>query len=490
MASLPSGYKKLEYIESSGTQYIDTGVRNFSTQYTRVVLDVDWLSCLGCYFGYSHSVTLRWFANAYSSTSIHSGFMKENKSATIATVIGRYIVDKNGSSTNVNGVKILHTAADTTISGSILLLALGVMSGVTDIAGAARIYSCEIYSGSIITANTIVRKFVPCKNSSGEVGLYDEINDAFYGNAGTGVFIAGPEASTGDSSSGGKHKTLIAGTSYDVKSGRTLIGGTGYDIKKGRTLIGGTGYDISFGTPIGELPAKTSVFANFDNTRREFIITNQGNPDSTKYDASCNGTWLLIKNCYGKRMWDKTSKPICNYSVSSIHEYLNNECFNLFDSDMRSLIKTVKIPYINCPKTYQGSSNQSYGPVNSGADGVTAQLFLLSPYEVGWTINDAEGQWLNGSDGERLEAFKSSTGGNSDRIAYLDDGSLTEWWLRSPRKASLRSIFGVYTDGTLAGFAQIYGSSPNPTVVTLGVRFALILPQETLIDSDFNIIPA
>ena len=40
------------------------------------------------------------------------------------------------------------------------------------------------------------------------------------------------------------HKTLISGTSYEVKGGKCLVNGTSYDIKKGRTLINGTGGDI------------------------------------------------------------------------------------------------------------------------------------------------------------------------------------------------------------------------------------------------------
>ena len=36
--SIPSGYKRLEYIKSSGTQYIDTGFK--PNQNTRVVMDV------------------------------------------------------------------------------------------------------------------------------------------------------------------------------------------------------------------------------------------------------------------------------------------------------------------------------------------------------------------------------------------------------------------------------------------------------------------
>lgn len=238
MASLPSGYTKLDYIESSGTQYIDTGVSSFQTQRTRVILDVDWLSGLGCYFGCFKS-GLGWYVEAIQPTKIRSGYLSESKSAGIATVIGRYTVEKNGVSTNVNGVKIQHASAGNSTSISICLLACGGSSEVSDIAEAARIYSCKIYSNS-----ALIRRFVPCKNSSGEVGLYDEVNDVFYGNAGTGVFIAGPEVPISGSSGGGKHKTLIAGTSYGIKSGRTLIGGTGYDIKKGRTLIGGTGFAL------------------------------------------------------------------------------------------------------------------------------------------------------------------------------------------------------------------------------------------------------
>lgn len=102
--ALPSGYTKLDYIESSGTQYIDTGVSSFNTQRSRVILDVDWLSGLGYYFGCSQS-GLRWFVEALQPTKIYSGYLDEGKSADIATVIGRYTVDKNGVSTNVNGVK-------------------------------------------------------------------------------------------------------------------------------------------------------------------------------------------------------------------------------------------------------------------------------------------------------------------------------------------------------------------------------------------------
>lgn len=52
----------------------------------------------------------------------------------------------------------------------------------------ATIYSCQIYDNG-----TLVRDYVPCINPSGEVGLYDLVGGKFYGNAGSGVFVTGPE---------------------------------------------------------------------------------------------------------------------------------------------------------------------------------------------------------------------------------------------------------------------------------------------------------
>ena len=51
-----------------------------------------------------------------------------------------------------------------------------------------RVYWFKIYDNG-----TLARDFVPCKNASGAVGLYDTVDGQFYANAGTGTFTAGPE---------------------------------------------------------------------------------------------------------------------------------------------------------------------------------------------------------------------------------------------------------------------------------------------------------
>ena len=51
-----------------------------------------------------------------------------------------------------------------------------------------KLYSCKIYNNG-----TLVRDFVPAKNSSGTIGLYDTVNGACYTNAGSGTFTAGAD---------------------------------------------------------------------------------------------------------------------------------------------------------------------------------------------------------------------------------------------------------------------------------------------------------
>ena len=48
-----------------------------------------------------------------------------------------------------------------------------------------------MYSAKIYIDNNLVRDYVPCVSPSGKVGLYDKVTKRFYGNNGTGNFIAG-----------------------------------------------------------------------------------------------------------------------------------------------------------------------------------------------------------------------------------------------------------------------------------------------------------
>ena len=255
------------------------------------------------------------------------------------------------------------------------------------------------------------------------------------------------------------HKTLISGTAYSVTGGRELIGGTGYAKKKGRVLVNGTGYDIPFssGIPIGTLPVGSVVKIGVNGKEYDFLVVNQGIPsNSSLYDSSCNGTWLLMKDGYEYRAWDSNTGG--KYENSSINAYLNGEFLNLVDKNVSGKIKQVKIPY--------RKGGGSGGTDQSGASGLSCKVFLLSGYEVGWTtINYADLP----KDGAKLSYFVSGTGtsANNRRVAYTG-GEAQSWWLRSPRTDYTNRTVSVFSDGTY---------SSGYTSFSYGVRPAFTLPS-------------
>lgn len=206
----------------------------------------------------------------------------------------------------------------------------------------------------------------------------------------------------------------------------------------------------------------STVKLKVNGTAKEFIVVHQGKPSSL-YDDSCNGTWLLMKDIYENRVWQ--SGNINKYESSDIHTYLNNTFLNLFESNIRDAIKQVKIPY--------RKNGGSGGTDQSGANGLSAKIFLLSGYEVGWTTSDYS---YFPVDGAKLSYFESGTGtsANNKRIANLN-GSAARWWLRSPYTGNSNSVWYVYSNGSCSNY---YASS------SFGIRPALILPSTLLVSDD------
>lgn len=206
----------------------------------------------------------------------------------------------------------------------------------------------------------------------------------------------------------------------------------------------------------------STVKLKVDGSLKEFIVVHQGKPSSMYYE-SCNGTWLLMKDCYVSRAWH--SSNVNKYESSDIHSYLNNTFINLFDSNIRDAIKQVKLPY----RKNGGSGGQD----QSGANGLLCKIFLLSGYEVGWTTSDNS---YFPVDGAKLAYFESGTGtsANNKRVANLN-GSAAYWWLRSPYTGSTHYVWRVYSGGDY---------DRNGASSSVGVRPALVLPSTLLVSDD------
>ena len=190
-------------------------------------------------------------------------------------------------------------------------------------------------------------------------------------------------------------------------------------------------------------------------TAVEYIVVNQGIPEnSSLYDSSCNGTWLLRKDIHSKRAWG--SSNVTTYENSAINTWLNGEFFNALGSVEQATIKQVKIPY------------DSGGTDQSGANGLLCKVFLLGGYEVG--IGGASDAILQ--DGAKLDYFNQNTGADSKRIAYLN-GSADSWWLRSRNPNSTTNVWLISSNGQYTN---------NNVIASTGIRPALILPSTAKFD--------
>lgn len=208
---------------------------------------------------------------------------------------------------------------------------------------------------------------------------------------------------------------------------------------------------VEFGTPktFGDYAVGDSVYLNVNGVSTEFLVVHQGLP-SDLYDSSCNGTWLLMNDLYEKRVWDSSNN---NYANSDIHTYLNGTFFGLFDSDIQSSVKQVKIPY--------QSGTGSGGSVASGSEGLSAKIFLLSGYEVGWTTNNDSHFPV---DGACLSYFSGTSATDSKRIGYYN-GTATIWWLRSSYISLGNCIWCVETNGSHMNYDYAFSHGVRPAFV-------------------------
>lgn len=211
---------------------------------------------------------------------------------------------------------------------------------------------------------------------------------------------------------------------------------------------------------LGTKAVGSIVKIKVNGASKDFIVVQQGNPNTSTYDSSCNGTWLLMKDIYTTSTFGNNN----SYKDSSIHTYLNGTFYNLIDSNIRAAIKQVKIPYQN--------GTGSGGSLATGSNGLSTKVFLLSGYEVGWTTSD-DGYFPK--DGVRLAYFGNSSSGNSKRIAY-NGSSAAIWWLRSPCTINYNYVWLVNTDGSYYGSFWYYYSC--------GVRPAFILPSTLVVSDD------
>lgn len=181
--ALPKGYLRLSYIQSSGTQYFDTGYE--PNQNTRVVMDVEILSAstTPIFGARTDTNTNAYAAWAFTQTTVRSDYGTNNLEQSIPNAFERMTINKDKNACNFGNTLVKNTESTFQTTCSLILLGLNHNGTVDSRKLSAKFYSCKIYSSDLL-----VRDFVPVKNDEDVVGLYDFVERKFYKNAGTGAF--------------------------------------------------------------------------------------------------------------------------------------------------------------------------------------------------------------------------------------------------------------------------------------------------------------
>ena len=195
MYPIPANATRIRYLESTGTQWIDTGLSLTHDTRCEIVLAADWSPDTSFYLcGPSSSKGRFCFGRGFTSDSrqrnLYFGLGAQNyvssiTFANLGTDVHSYRIDAAAKTAGVDGSTFsLTTAGDITGTPAICLLCQiqnnrGFMK--------AKLYSAKYWqSGSLAFDGTPVRV--------GQTGyLFDRVSGQLFGNAGTGSFVLGPD---------------------------------------------------------------------------------------------------------------------------------------------------------------------------------------------------------------------------------------------------------------------------------------------------------
>lgn len=181
-------YEVIEYIESTGTQYIDTGVKGSIKNKIELDLqyvgDVSKFQINGLLWGDMRNDIGLYNSKVFwgvSTNSVTSNTNADNGRHT-------YFIDCTNGSYGMDGTTI----------GSVTPATVGD-SGKHVLLGARGKYNTDpeaycyerIYGGKYYIDGILARNFIPIKTEKGAVGLLDQVSNIAYYNVGTGTFIAG-----------------------------------------------------------------------------------------------------------------------------------------------------------------------------------------------------------------------------------------------------------------------------------------------------------
>ena len=176
----------VEYVQSTGTQYIDTGF--VPDNNTRIVIDIQ-ATKAGTYgvFGGRRAYKSRVFAFwIMSGTEFKTDFGEGELRVPVEDTLDRVVVDKNKNICYVGSSPYTNTNVTFESPSSLTLFAVKDEDGSVDSRMFfGRIYSCKIYDNDVL-----VRDYLPARDPDGIPCLYEQVSKEYAYASGTGSLMA------------------------------------------------------------------------------------------------------------------------------------------------------------------------------------------------------------------------------------------------------------------------------------------------------------
>ena len=220
LVNLPNTYQELEYIESTGTQYIDTGYTP-AAEKTRVVTKVDFLGTFdnkvfsaGTYTQDLYQLQ-RLNADIHNKIRVYYYSTSEagdyDTSASFVTANNPVYIDFDKNVVKINDNAVVTFTATSYTASTPLKILYDPNGNINNI----NLYYFKIYDNGII-----VRDLVPAMRKSDRVvGMYDLVTKTFYTNSGTGSFIAGPLQTSNDNN----YAVVCLNAKYRTSTNMTIM---------------------------------------------------------------------------------------------------------------------------------------------------------------------------------------------------------------------------------------------------------------------------
>lgn len=187
-------YTELTYIESSGTQYIDTGVGalDFFGNF-KIEEKAQFLTTTRQQYGAVSYVGNNDPSNLFLAPICiyNDNFFVQMSNTGVSLVsadtnIHTFRTDNQNLKAYIDGTSYDYTSSTSSTDNRNVYLLARNNRGTADQFCKKRIYYCKIYNG-----DTLVRDYIPVLDSNNVACMYDKVNNVFYYNQGTGTFTAG-----------------------------------------------------------------------------------------------------------------------------------------------------------------------------------------------------------------------------------------------------------------------------------------------------------